>query len=230
MSSSDIIDSGLYAASYNGHGMELFFVTIRTLTSKDFEHVSSSHSLWPWEGTLAHDDPDFHLGPFLRGTTPNPFIPPGSVQPGQRILEVIKLHGDNHVPRGVRSIIGFLEAEAPGSVSADMRAAKTEMRMNQSDPRTLKLGLPSVSHRNPFKPWPMMAAETGRANGQIRALTIEQAMSPGEGWSLHGVGRIAGAGFTDPGWTSCLIHLESRQEFLVWWLGAVTTFKRLTNF
>ncbi|KAF8335948.1 uncharacterized protein EI90DRAFT_3120190 [Cantharellus anzutake] len=212
-----------------------------------------------WEGTFAHDDSTPHLGPFSRGYSPNPHISVGSVKPGQRIIEAVRIHGNLDLPRGQRAFIGFLDIPSDSyntsSASSDVREAITEFdgvinrhsegsiptEAANNEFRSLmeKYGLPPTTHRNPFIPWPIRRLEGQGTSGstaaqrgphRVVALSDSEMMAPGEGWTTRGVMRIADRSIQNPRWTSCDIHFESRRELLVCRPGYVTTFRHLECF
>ncbi len=151
------------------------------------------------------------------------------------------------MPRGQRTFVGFLgdcDSDSGGIplASADVREATGRFddlisrhaggkvsTAGANDEMCLlmeKYGLPVTSPRNPSLPWPTSKQRTSLRNPPM-ALSDTEMMASGEGWTIEGVGRIADMNFENPRWTDCLIHLESRRELLVWWLGSVVTYKRL---
>ncbi len=216
-SHSQVIQPGYYAAPYSSHGIELLFVHIRALTDLDFQ------VMWPWEGSMAEEadgdvedvqmNPSRHLGPFStifsNGLAPPSRIQQRSIRSGSRILEVIKLTGDENVPRGQRSIVAFL----------DDPLVSPEQLQNAG----IQLPRFRSSHDPPI-PWPILREVNG---GNL----VESKLSPSHGIDIPGRARVAGIRFTRPKWTECIVHVDSLSSFSVWWeeFDSVSTFMRLDD-
>jgi hypothetical protein len=214
-SHSQFIQTGYYAAPYSSHGIELLFVHIRALTDLDFQ------VMWPWEGSMAEGaagdaedlqiDPSRHLGPFSTifssGSASPSRIQQRNIRSGSRILEVIKLTGDENVPRGQRSIVAFL----------DDPLVSPEQLQNS------RIQLPQFrSSHDPTVPWPI-SSEVNGSN------LVQDKFSPSRGIDIPGRARVAGTRFTRPQWTECVVHVDSLSSFSVWWeeFDSVSSFLRL---
>lgn len=144
-SSEDEEDSvdGLYCGSYGPHGIELLALRTRTLSSSDL----TSH--WPWEGCFA-------VSPSrTTAHTGLPFeVTQEMVDRGEKVLELMKVTGDLHVPRGQVTARAFLAHSIPEPSSSTV--GEEEARESSDD----------------NLPWPIPSAtrplgETYVAHGRI---------------------------------------------------------------
>lgn len=227
------IDSGLYVASYGAHGTELLSVVFRTLTVADFDHQNSRGSSYPdplpWDFHLSANDPLPHQGPFPPHVERRGNVHASDICPGQRIMEVTKLTGDQNVPRGQRSLIAFLDIASPEATSHDMRKRNRTIADIQLSGRSdIPIPvLPKTSSRRAVAPWPIPLVDQNNHDVPARIMSDEEMMSEGAGWSVSGIGRISPHGFVSPSWAPCTVHFASREEFQSMWLGMVMTFTRL---
>ena len=107
---------------------------------QDPEHFNSSTAMlddippeYHWEGSFVHDGHTPHLSPFTGGFSPNECITIGIIKPGQQIIEVVKIHGDDHVPCGQRTFVGFLGNSDSHSGGFQLASADMQEAMRRFD-------------------------------------------------------------------------------------------------
>ncbi|KAG8898664.1 hypothetical protein FRC00_002487 [Tulasnella sp. 408] len=225
----ELIHTGIYVAPYSGHGWEYLLVRVRKLTEDDFRVT------WPWEGSMAvapsnvirttaepaWDSLHNHLGPFA-GVTPNnpitsepPRLSKDYVRLGSKVLEGIKIKGDQNVPGGQRSFIAFLNDPLvwPGALQ-DAEETFPEV----------------VPDREDQLPWPFVS-QAPSTIGTITGSACKQPdFSPEQGIDIPGVVRIANTEFSSPQWTSCIVHVECKTKFTVATFGMhAKVFRKLND-
>ncbi|KAG9016653.1 hypothetical protein FRB90_002644 [Tulasnella sp. 427] len=228
--SDELVHEGIYVAPYGSHGWEYLFVRVRELTDEDFQ-VS-----WPWEGSLAvvpntdgvhrTDNPDWrdphsHLGPFsgitpTRGFRSTPIrVSKDHVRIGSKVLEGIKIQGDNNVPGGQRSFIAFLN---------DPLVEQEQLRDAESNfPEQL-------TYEKDVLHWPFVRRLPTGAIEDVQLAYQQHFFAPERGIDAPGVMRVAHSGFRTPQWTPCVAHVECKTSFAIASFGAVAmVFKKLED-
>ncbi|KIO30781.1 hypothetical protein M407DRAFT_20106, partial [Tulasnella calospora MUT 4182] len=215
----ELVHTGIYVAPYGSHGWEYPLVRVRELTEEDFQDT------WPWEGSMAVapsdaiqqiDDPDWespssHLGPFSGIMPTYPFssypvrVSRDHVRQGSRVLEGIKIHGDDDVPGGQRSFIAFLDDPL---VRPEALEEAEESFVEASPEREDEL------------PWPFVSRPPTTTESIDQATYAQTYFSPERGIDIPGVIRVAGTGFSQPQWADCVAHVECKTKFTMVWSGA----------
>lgn len=221
---------GVYTTNYGSHGPEYLLVSFRTITPSDL----SSDISWAWEGSLAPrqsptdypdvgdpdwSDPSNHFGPFSCpfGSSSLGSLEisqkPEDLRVGARLMEITKVTGDEDVPQGQVSILAFLD----------------DPLVDQSRLRDAIDHLPMKPSEGGF-PWPLVPHPDPVTDVTQRQL-FETLWAPSCGVDLPACGRIAGLAFGSPTWSRCVVHIESREEFAVWWedLRDVTIFRKVSG-
>ncbi|KIO30782.1 hypothetical protein M407DRAFT_20107 [Tulasnella calospora MUT 4182] len=160
-------------------------------------------------GAIQHTDepnwesPHSHLGPFS-GIIPS--FPISSdplrvsrdhVRQGSRVLEGIKIHGDENVPGGQRSFIAFLnDPLVPPEALQEAEETFLEVSPEGED------GLP----------WPFVSRAPTITERIDQAAYTQTYFSPERGIDFPGVMRLANVAFSFPQWTDCVVHVEYDSE------------------
>ncbi|KAG9024602.1 hypothetical protein FS837_005299 [Tulasnella sp. UAMH 9824] len=225
----ELVHTGIYVAPYSVHGWEYLLVRVRKLTEDDFQVT------WPWEGSMAvapsdaiqtTDEPDWesphsHLGPFSGIIPTDPIssdplrVSRGHVREGCRVLEGIKIMGDDNVPGGQRSFIAFLDD--PLIQPEALQEAEEGF-------------LDMLPEREDELPWPFVSQAPPMTENIDNAAYKQIFFSPERGIDIPGVIRLANTSFSVPQWTNCVLHVECKTKFTVAAFGAkAIVFRKLND-